>query len=85
MAYAKHTISRAKVLLELSETEAAVVMGLVGMASADNEVPIEVIAAMASISYALSHSGLDKYMTDYGARVLTPAVVAPWSLVTDDE
>ena len=77
MAQATAVVREATVTLELSELEAAIVIGIVGTANTNKLVgaDVQVELAVASIRNALRASGLENRMTDYGVRVGTPAVV----------
>lgn len=66
MANVRVTKTATTIILEMNDAEAAVVLGIVGMASMDHDVPEEIQDAMRSIRKALDV--VDKRMTDFGAK-----------------
>ena len=78
MANATLKTREATVTLELSELEAAVVLGLVGTAYVQ---PTDALVGNAAsrVRQALVHSGLEKRMTDYGWHVGRSALVKEYN------
>ena len=66
MANVTVTKTATTIVLEMNDAEAAVVLGIVGMATVNDDVPSEIRDAMFSVRDALGI--VEKRMTDFGAK-----------------